>query len=370
MYSIKIYNNLEDDRLKKHWKEIYSKSNYYLQNSYDWISIWWKHFRKKSRKLFIVTIEENDAILGIAPFMIEGNILIKELRFIGSGLTDFHEILALPEQEENILKYILDFIRTEKKYSVINLEQISDNSELFRILDKDALYTKREMVKCPIANFNASTWDEYRMKLSGKFRRNWNWGFNKLSREGDIKFVWLKDVVKKEDYLEKIFHLHSKRWKYKKRASKFDQEVIQKFITELISEIPEIGICVLIYKEAMISYWIGFLQKDVYYGWNTAFDPAFYKYSVGQILTGLLIQSLIANNFKKFNFMRGDEDYKRKWMTDEETLTNYQFLCKLNPIKGFLGVKYYLEWKWLIKKYFKKIYEKPLVQKILMKKKY
>ncbi|MHA1767790.1 MAG: GNAT family N-acetyltransferase [Promethearchaeota archaeon] len=370
MYKIKTYKTFDDEKLKKSWQNLCLENNYCLQNSYQWALIWWNNFRNKSRELFIVAVEDGDSIVGIGPFMIEKNMFLKELKFIGSGLTDFHDVLAAADQDEDILKSMLEFLSNSKKYSIINLEQVSQDSKLFKVINQNSSFKKREMVKCPIANFNSISWDEYRKKLSGKFRRNWNWGFNKLNISGDLKFLQLRNFNEKREYLEKIFDLHIKRWKYKKKGSKFDQNIIRNFISELILSMPEIEIYILLFNNEMISYWIGFSHDGVFYGWNTSFDTKYYKYSVGQILTGLLIKYLIENNYKKFNFMRGDEDYKRKWMTDDEMLINYQFLSKIKPLSGYIGIKYYLVWKWMIKNKFKIILEKPFIQKILIKLRY
>lgn len=370
MYRIKIYKTLENEKLKKHWQEIYSKNNYCPQSSYEWISIWWKYFSKKSRKLFIVTVEENNAIIGIGPFMIEKNFFLKELKFIGTGLTDFHEFLVVHGREESTLSIILNYILNKNNYDIINLEQIADNSRLFHILKKNSQFKKREMIKCPIVNFNSSTWEKYFKYFSRNFRRDWTKKYNRLSREGKLQLIKLKTIKDKMECLGKMFKLHIKRWESKDYASKLSQENIRKFISRLVLEIPEISIYILLYNNEIISYRLGFTKRGVYYAWNSSYDEKYHSYSIGIILLGLIIKDLIENNYQKINFMRGNYNYKRRWMTDEETLTNYQFLAKLNALKGYFGEKYYLNWKWWIKIKFNNIFERALVQKILIKRRH
>lgn len=370
MYKIKIYNNIKNEKLKYFWKEIYSKNSYCLQNSFEWISIWWRHFQRKSRKLFIVTVEKNDSIIGIGPFMIEKNIFLKQLKFIGSGLTDFHEVLTLPREEELILSSILNFILNNDYYDIINLEQISDNTRLYRILRKNRQFKKREMVKCPIANLNFSSWEEFGKELKRKFRKEWSRKLNKISRQGNLELTKHSNNSIKLKDIKNIFSLHLESYKDGKKYNKLIQESIKNFIFELILKIKEIRIYSLVSDGELVSYLIGFLQNKVFYTWNAAFNKKFHSYSPGMLLRGLVIRDLIKNRIKKVNFMRGDYYFKNVWMVNDEKLTNYQFLYQMNPLKGYIGVKYYLAWKWLVKRKFKRILEKPLVKKILIKVKY
>jgi CelD/BcsL family acetyltransferase involved in cellulose biosynthesis len=369
MYSINTYRTLDDQKLKKYWEKLYSESHLCLQNSYEWISLWWQFFGGKKRALYIVSVEENEKILGIGPFMIEKNKSLKQLKFIGSGLTDYHSVITASQNSKAVISRLLDFITAQKDYHLINLEQIPDNSELYLSLKQDERFTSREMVICPIVNFNAASWEEYFKKFSRNFRRDWTKKYNRLSRIGEIALKKVVTVEDKQEYLEKIFAIHTKRWKQEKHASKLEQDNIRQFISTVALEIPQITIYLLLLDKNIISYRLGFSQGDVYYAWNTSFDPNYYAYSIGRILLGLVIKDLLKSDFTKINFMRGDYDFKRRWMTDETTLSNFQFLSGLNTWRGNIGLKYYMRWKWWAKEKFKKILNKSFVEKILFRRK-
>ena len=367
MYRIQIYDSLEDRKLERCWKEVYSRNTYCLQNSYEWARIWWKHFQRKSRRLFVVGIEENNEIIGIGPFIIERNAFFRQLKFIGSGLTDFHAILAIPEKEEEIIDCILDFVLKRKEYSILNLEQIPNNSTLFKICKRAYFFTARELIKCPRIIFDSLSWDQYFHTLGRNSRRDWTKKYNRLTRGGTLEFKKLEKVEEKKEFIKEIFELHVKRWQSRHRASKLSQGNIQRFITEALLKIPEIVIYALFYDNKLISYRLGFAQGPVFYDWNTSYDPEYHSYSVGIILLGLVIRDLIDHSYRELNFMRGDEDYKRKWMIGDQMVINYQFLARAPSLLGYLLAKYYLEWKWWTKRVFRKILEKSLVQKILIK---
>lgn len=366
MYRIKIFKSVDDKKLKSHWKEIYSKNNCYPQSSYEWMANWWKYFQKKSRELFIVAVEEDNKIVGIGPFMIEKNILFKELKFVGSGLTDFHEILALSQNRELIYSNILNCILNKHGYDLINLEQISDDSRLYKFLEGNKKLKKREMIKCLTVNFNSSSWEEYSTKLRGKFRRDINRRIRKLTREGKIQFIKLKALEGRKEYLKKLFELHIKKWEQESQVSKLSQENIRKFITKIFLECPDTIIYILSHNNNIVSYELGFFKNDVYYDWNTSYNPEYHAYSVGKVIYKFVAEDLIKNGYKKMNFMRGDYEWKRRWMTDNEKSINYQFLSHLSSTKGYIGARYYLEWRSWLKSRLKNILDKAFIKKILI----
>jgi len=370
MRRIKIHKSFEDERLKKYWKKIYKKSSFCPQSSYEWTYIWWKHFQKRTRELFIITIEEKDIILGIAPFMIEKNVFLRQLKFIGSGLTDFHEILAHDSQKEDILKTIVNFILKSKQYDIINLEQISDHSKLYHVLKQNKRFQIRKMVKCPIINFSSMTWEEYLQKLGKNIRRDWKKKYNKLNKKSNLKLIRLNNIQSIKKHLNKMISLHIRRWESENRLSKLSRKYIQRFILSIAKEVPETIVYILVFNKEIISYRIGFIKRKIFYDWNTSYEPKYYAYSPGKILLGLVIKDLIENNYKKLNFMRGNEEYKNKWIIDSDVITNYQFICKISFLKGYVGIKYYLKWKWWIKRNFHNVLDYPIFQKLLLKLKY
>jgi CelD/BcsL family acetyltransferase involved in cellulose biosynthesis len=370
MYEVKVHKNLDDQRLKQSWEELYAKKHYCLQNSYTWIYEWWKYFQNKNRELFVVTVEDHGKIVGIAPFMIERAILFKQLKFIGSGLTDFHMILTEPDKEKDVAQSLIHFVQKQKQYSLINLEQVPDFSALSKICIENELFQHREMIKCPVVILSQSSWEEYFGKVSKNLKRDWTKKHNKIHREKKVKFEKVNKSEEKKKILTTVFKLHVRRWEGENHFSKFGYRKIQEFLTEVIQKIPQIVIYTLSLDDEIVSYRLGFDQDLVFYDWNTSYNPEYQSYSIGRILLGLIFKDLIENNYKKFNFMRGNEEYKRKWMVEGETLTNYQFLSATRPFIGRMAVHYYLGWKWWMRKRLRRILKISLVQKFLLKMRY
>jgi hypothetical protein len=65
-----------------------------------------------------------------------------------------------------------------------------------------------------------------------------------------------------------------------------------------------------------ISLIFGFRRRDQYDLFSLTFDPGYAEYSPGKQHLLLLIQREIAKGTKRFNFLAGNEGYKRQLATD------------------------------------------------------
>jgi CelD/BcsL family acetyltransferase involved in cellulose biosynthesis len=226
------------------------------------------------------------------------------------------------------------------------------------------------MISCLIVNLDFPSWEEYLKSIGRNLRRDWTKKHHHLASMGDLKVIKLDKFQAKREWLNSLLSLHLRRWDRENEVSKFSEKRMQAFLTRVVEEIPEVTIYVLSLNDRIIAYRLGFAQGQTFYDWNTSHDPDFASQSVGKVLMGLVIKDLIACGFRKFNLMRGDYEWKRKWMTDDRTLINYQFLVRLSPLRGYLGEKYYLEWKWQLRNRLGGILKLPLVQKLMIKAKY
>ena len=65
--------------------------------------------------------------------------------------------------------------------------------------------------------------------------------------------------------------------------------------------------------------WYGFTYGDTAYFYQSGRDPRWERESVGQVLLALMIRRAMERGFKRFDFLRGDDPYKRQWTTTGST---------------------------------------------------
>lgn len=62
-----------------------------------------------------------------------------------------------------------------------------------------------------------------------------------------------------------------------------------------------------------VAFRYGFLDGDVYYDYQTGFDPEYSTDRPGFLIVALSVKELIDLKVKRFDFLRGDEPYKEHW---------------------------------------------------------
>lgn len=372
---INIYDTFLDHRLETAWSKIVDSYGYFIQNSFIWCQTWWKYFKNDKRDLYIVTAEENNEIIGIAPLYVEHRKFFTLLRFLGSPLTDFHElIITKGRRYEEIFNFILNFLDKFEVCDAILFEQINNEGFEYGLLEKKL--EKKFVIECPIIEFGGLDWQTYINSLQSRnLRRDFKKKSRKLERDFniDLKYVGHKDEF--ASYIGNIAQLHIDRWDKEDEDSKFKSENLVAFLKEVFSSLmcrEKAAMYILFGDGKIFAYRLGFIEKETFFDWNTSFDPDYRLYSPGKIITGYVIKKLIERGFKRFHFMRGAYSYKKEWMpiNKQHISGNYLFVMAKSNAKGYLIKGYYLRWRDSIKSIFSKLLKNRIVRRILRLDKY
>ena len=62
-----------------------------------------------------------------------------------------------------------------------------------------------------------------------------------------------------------------------------------------------------------VAAWYGFAMRDTVYFYQSGWDPTYRRRSVGNVLTGMMVRRAIEQGYRCFDFLRGEEPYKRVW---------------------------------------------------------
>ena len=63
----------------------------------------------------------------------------------------------------------------------------------------------------------------------------------------------------------------------------------------------------------LLAYHLGFEQSGSLLGWGSCFNTAYAKYGPGIVLLSFVGEKCIGEGFVEFDFLRGEEEYKKVW---------------------------------------------------------
>jgi len=140
------------------------------------------------------------------------------------------------------------------------------------------------------------------------------------------------DAADLEEGLKRLVMLHERRWAGggggAEPGGAFQDPGIRRLHGRFAAELAarrQLWLTTLDVDGEPAAAWYGFTCRDTVYFYQSGRDPRWERESVGQILMGAMIRRAIERGYRRFDFLRGDDAYKRHWtetrrITEEITI--------------------------------------------------
>ena len=305
--------------IKETWNDLLLKSrdgNIFL--TWEWLYTWFKYFNKNN-KLNILSIEEHNDIIGFIPLMsCKLTLLPLNLRIlenIGRGLSDYGGIIYSTEYGDKKLFDLLDKYIQDKD-NIMVFSQVPNDSLFLESLGKNTQMSLGQQKICYSPFLNVCNWEDYWNSLSKKFRKNLIRSENLVEENlGNIHLKRYTSINDLESGLNKFWDLHHKKMMNKNLPSFNKSRKL--FYTEIANQFAKNGwldLSFLEINEIPVSGVFGFFFCNKYYYYQTALDPTYHRYSLGNVHILHLLRDKLARDVPiEFDFLRGDEPYKLRW---------------------------------------------------------
>ncbi len=340
----KITTNEEFEELKSSWQHLFATAGInspFL--SWEWMFAWWQVYcpQLSAAKLSIFCAYEDDALAAILPLFYHKKKNLAYVQLLGTEFesSDYLDIICAEEKKADFFDLFFSdtlVLATLKAADILTFNNVKEDAVLYRGKNQLAkklrsrVFERRTSV-CPYINLPQSLDDLFK-SLSKNMRSGLKRQRNKLNRNENIQVELVKDEGEVQEAIRHLFNLHSMRFEQKEMATKFIYERRGKF-HETIA------------KVFLLKSWLQFyLIKDndnpigaLYcYRLNGTmmymqggFDPDYAKFALGNQIILRAISDAIEANMHTFDFMRGNEDYKKKWTDKSIFLYTLEFPLSL-----------------------------------------
>lgn len=345
--------------LQADWNHLLAQSrnpNVFL--TWDWFFCWWKYFGGGKQLHILIAKDEAGTIRGIAPLFITvekwGLRNLRVVKFLGTHpiSSEYLDFICEERYAREGAEAFLNYLTASKEVDLLFFSDLREDSLVLKSANQvDSRTFQIEAGEtCPFISF-PSDWEEYQSALSARTRKYLKQIFKYFLEEkgGGLKKALARDY---ERVLARLFELHTQRWQAKGKPGGFVTAEKLNFhgeIAQRLSANNQLGLYYLEVDQKIISVLYGFSCSDTYYFYQSGFDLRYKQYSPGQVVLFHAIQDCFNSGIKRFDFLRGDEEYKRKW-TNSENKT-YNLLIPLIP-KAKLALQTrrgYLELKRVVK---------------------
>ncbi len=135
-----------------------------------------------------------------------------------------------------------------------------------------------------------------------------------------MHFGKVSDLPDVEEKMRELFYLHQVRWKSKNLPGVLVGRTKKNFHLHTAQDLFKKGNLYLAYlsvDDKVISILYGFVFLDKFYFYLGGFSPKFSRYSPGNLLINFCIQDAISQGLKKFDFLKGKEQYKYRFKAQD-----------------------------------------------------
>jgi CelD/BcsL family acetyltransferase involved in cellulose biosynthesis len=292
--------------------------------THEWLSTWWKHLADQ-RRLLILTARDSGQLVGIMPLSERpaqvSRMMPRSYEFVGSGIigSDYLDMIASKGQEPEVACAFAQ--QLNRTGVIVQLSQLRSENCVVSLLAeylKQDNWTVMDLKQniCPYIDLRGHTWDTYLSTVGSNLRKNVNRYIRNLPRDFEMRLLCAQSQAEAQLALEALIDLHHKRWGAKGESEAFQSASSIAFHREFADIAAEHGwlrILVLYLNETPAAALYGWFYGSVFYFYQSGFDPAYNRNSVGVATMALSIKTAMEEGATEYDFLHGDEEYKFHW---------------------------------------------------------
>lgn len=293
---------------------------------HEWLESWWRHYCTAEMERFVLTVTDaTGSLIGVAPFCLEkSNSRGRVVRFLGSGevASDYVGVLAADGHEAAVAIRLAQWLSREGAghWDLINLDGIAPDDVVTLGLAAELeslghMLNRRERFhtwRVPLPG----DWNQYLLGLSKSRRERARQLLRKNFDTGRAVLHVVEDADEVAHGIDVLRTLHQSRRESLGEAGCFASARFGTFHAEVARKFLELGRLRLQWLEldgrpVAAEYSLG--GGDTVYYYQSGFDADFANAKPGWMALIASLRLAIAQGFRCFDFLRGDEAYKASW---------------------------------------------------------
>lgn len=282
----------------------------------EWMLAWITAFSPQN--LHVIEIRHDGRLIGLVPLLIYPRDSNRVLAFAGGGVSDYLILLADQGRESDVFSAVLQHIRAIPDWNVFELTDIPRHSKLMA-LDVIRGYVY-EHDSSSILSLPA-TEQELLAAFSTRQRANLRMARSRIERAGGAR-VAVAGAATLPEFLEDLFRLHTARWSRSGEAGVLADERTRSFHKLCAPALLASGILKLYrlrIQEHTVAVLYSLWDRETIYCYLQGFDPGYSFLSPGTSLIFEVLKEALRRGMRRFDFLRGQERYKRHWRAQSES---------------------------------------------------
>ena len=275
-----------------------------------WLLPWWEVFAPGN--LMSVAVFDEDRLVGLAPLYRESRADGGRLLPIGTGVSDFTDILVDPAHEDEAAAAILATLDAHAAdWTSWSAEEAPPDATVLKVaVPRGWSDAVEPQIACPVLTLS-SPFSAAASGIPSHKRRTWTLARNRTARRASHLRQTTPETLEQD--LHTLFRLHAARWEGRGEAGVLAHEAVQRFHAAAAPALLAAGLLrlsTLSLDGEMAGAYYGMHRGARAFAYLTGFDPRFSFESPGTVVMGAAIEAAALEGATEFHFLRGQEGYK------------------------------------------------------------
>lgn len=335
---VPIYNEAELHRFASSWDRLAERVPF---RSWAWNECWWRHYRGPHNRLNVLALEDRDGnIRGLAPWYIDHSPWLgRVVRLLGTGevCSEHLTILCAPGWQSSVVNTLADWLTQDDhpNWDTLELDGVdSDNVAVHALVAALAERRHRTHFQRTINAWRVNlpkSWDEYLALVSKRQRERLKRAFRRKFEAGQAQLCVADDLASLGVGWSVFESLHKRRRKSQGQAGSFASPRFAAFHREMARRLlasDQLRLQWLALKGCPAAAEYGLCDEQTAYCYQTGFEPQLSDESPGWLSFAASIHRAIGQGYRWFDFLRGDEAYKVKWLAEPRQLSTVRVFAR------------------------------------------
>ncbi|MCG8584751.1 MAG: GNAT family N-acetyltransferase [Pirellulales bacterium] len=334
MFQTEIIDRPDDlNRIAARWDTLVANSDFASPfRSSQWMRSWWQHYGHDKR-LCVVTVNDGDDLLGVAPAFITrspAHVGTRALKFLGTGQAcgEYLGLIVRDGRESTVVPAILDTLTTDLAgaWDVLRLSDIPADSPqcgaLAAYFNQCGLHWSQRAGTTNLVVEFPGDWDTFLASVSSKRRTKLRRVVKTFDRDFTGEYEIATDKGSYERVWPELERLHNLHWSDAGKQGCFEtpafREMHRAFSQQALIDGKLVLASLRVHGQAIAACY-GIRQGDTIYEYQRGHDPAWLAHRPGHALQYHMFREFMNDGVRRWDYLRGDYQHKRDWATTSQS---------------------------------------------------
>lgn len=313
--------------------------------TWEWLFAWWKHLAAGC-ELRIVLLRREGELIAVAPLALRhGSVQelppVPVLQFLGSGVagSDHLDLIVRRGHEKAAIRALSEFlVDAGRVLAFMRMRSDGPAAALVERMQLQGWHAWRgPQESCPFVSLRGQSFDTYLASLGSEHRYAFRRKVGRIERRYAVRFDLARTDAERQESLAALFALHELRWSTRGDPGAFSTQALRDFHAEVSRMALGAGwlrLWVLRLDDKPVAAVYGFLRRRTFYFYQSGFDPAFSRDSVGLVALGMAVRAAMEEGADELDLLHGTERYKAHWTNATRELERFELYAP--GTSGFL----------------------------------